>query len=274
MSLRKLLALCVLAGVVLCIAVPVPAHDGRKITVAVNSNWPPMEMKDDAGKIVGYEIDLMNAIASEVGLDVDYVDVSWRKIFSQLDEGRFDAVVASVSITDGRRERYDFSDPYFTAEQVFVVRKAMAGAPLYGKTMAAFKLTTGAEAIRLYQKCNITFYTVEETDRAFSDLSRGFIDGILCDAPLAASYAEHNRKYEGMFTLREATPPEGCPAPREDYGIVVKKGNADLLALINQGLQAVRGKGIEDALRRKWIPDPAPDTREALIQTSSPPEIP
>lgn len=253
MRAKMFRVLFILLGILLCMALTAFTYDGKKITIAVNSNWPPMEMKDKKGKVTGYEIDLINAIASEAGLQVNYVDVPWRRIFNELDEGKYDAVIASVSITDGRREKYDFSEPYFTAEQFMVVPKARVDEPLNGKTIAAFKLTTGAESIRLYQKCNITFYTVEETERAFKDLSKGYIDGILCDSPLAVDYAMFNKKYKGRFAIRTGIIPEGCPAPREDYGIVVKKGNAELLALINQGLQAVREKGIESKLREKWI---------------------
>ncbi|HOS96858.1 MAG TPA: transporter substrate-binding domain-containing protein [Deltaproteobacteria bacterium] len=225
----------------------------KKIVVAVNSNWPPMEMKDKKGKFTGYEIDLINAIAKETGITLKLVEMPWKKIFSELDRGTCDAVIASVSITDSRKEKFDFSEPYFTAEQVLVVPKAKAEEPLNGKTIAAFKLTTGAETIRLYQKVNITFYTVEETEKAFRDLSKGFIDGILCDSPLAVNYALFDKKYKSRFAIKTGTVPEGCPTPREDYGIVVKKGNAELLSLLNQGILSVRGKGIEDQLRQKWI---------------------
>jgi polar amino acid transport system substrate-binding protein len=252
-----------------CMAMTLHAYDGKKILVAVNSNWPPMEMKDQKGRIVGYEIDLINAIAAEAGLQVKFTDVPWRKIFNELDEGKHDAIIASVSITDGRREKYDFSEPYFTAEQLMVVPKAMAEEPLNGKTIAAFKLTTGAETIRLYQKCSITFYTVEETEKAFRDLSKGYIYGILCDSPLAVNYAVYNKKYKGKFAIRTDVIPEGSPIPRENYGIVVKKGNAELLALINQGLQTVRDKGVEGKIREKWIQYEGPVVRDLITRPSS-----
>jgi polar amino acid transport system substrate-binding protein len=252
-----------------CVAMTLHAYDGKKILVAVNSNWPPMEMKDQKGRIVGYEIDLINAIAAEAGLQVKFADVPWRKIFNELDEGKYDAIIASVSITDGRREKYDFSEPYFTAEQLMVVPKAMAEEPLNGKTIAAFKLTTGAETIRLYQKCSITFYTVEETEKAFRDLSKGYIYGILCDSPLAVNYAVYNKKYKGKFAIRTDVIPEGSPTPRENYGIVVKKGNAELLTLINQGLQTVRDKGIEGKIREKWIQYEGPVVRDLITRPSS-----
>lgn len=236
-----------------CIAVTSQAPAARKVIVAVNSNWPPMEMTDKKGKPIGYEIDLINAVAREAGFQVQFTNVPWKRIFNELDAGKYDAVIASVTITDGRKEKYDFSEPYFTAEQYLVVPKANAQVPLNGKTIAAFKFTTGAEAIRLYQKVNITFYTVEESEQVFKDLSKGFIDGILCDSPLAVNYVLFNKKYSGKFAIKTDAVPEGCTSNLEEYGIVVKKGNAELLSLINQGLKAVKEKGLETKIREKWM---------------------
>jgi len=241
-----------LAGILLCVFPGIPAFAVKTLVVAVNPCWPPMEMKDKKGKISGYEIDLIKAMGNEAGFKVKFVEVPWKNILNGLDAGKYDAVLASISITDGRKEKFDFSEPYFTTEQLFVVPKAKAEEPLKEKNIGAFKLTTGAEAIRLYQKVNITFYTVDETDRAFKDLSKGFIDGVLCDSPVAVDYATCN-KYKGKFALTCGVLPEGVQIPKEDYGIAIKKGNASVLDLINQGLQAVKDKGIEGQIRSKWI---------------------
>ncbi len=242
-----------LAGMLLCVFMSTPAFAGKTLVVAVNPNWPPMEMKDTKGKITGYEIDLIKAMGEAAGFKVKIVAVPWKTIFNGLEKGKYDAVLASVSITEARKDKYDFSEPYFTTEQIFVVPKAKREEPLREKSIAAFKLTTGAEAIRLYQKVNIAFYTVEETDKAFKDLSKGFIDGVLCDSSMAVDYATCNKKYKDKFALTTCMLPDGVQIPKENYGIAVRKGNAEVLDLINQGLQAVKEKGIESEIRTKWI---------------------
>ena len=242
-----------LAGLLLCVFMSTPAFAGKTLVVAVNPNWPPMEMKDRKGKITGYEIDLINAMGEAAGFQVKFIEVPWKTIFTGLEKGNYDAVLASVSITESRKDKYDFSEPYFTTEQLFVVPKAKREEPLREKSIAAFKLTTGAEALRLYQKVNIAFYTVEETDKAFKDLSKGLIDGVLCDSPMAVDYATYNNTYKDKFALTTCLLPDGVQIPKENYGIAVRKGNAEVLDLINQGLHAVKEKGIESEIRTKWI---------------------
>jgi polar amino acid transport system substrate-binding protein len=223
-----------------------------------------MEMKDKKGKMTGYEIDLIEAMGEAAGFHVKFIEVPWKTIFTGLEKGNYDAVLASVSITESRKDKYDFSEPYFTTEQLFVVPKAKREEPLREKSIAAFKLTTGAEALRLYQKVNIAFYTVEETDKAFNDLSKGFIDGILCDSPMAVNYAAYNNTYKDKFALTTCLLPDGVQIPKENYGIAVRKGNTEVLDMINQGLQAVREKGIESEIRSKWIKTYELDTGPGL----------
>ncbi len=116
----------------------------------------------------------------------------------------------------------------------------------------------------MYQKVNIAFYTVEETDKAFKDLSKGFIDGVLCDSPMAVDYAMCNNKYKDTFAITIGMLPEGIQIPKENYGIAVRKGNTLVLDLINQGLHAVREKGIESEIRTKWIKTSEPVTGPGL----------
>jgi polar amino acid transport system substrate-binding protein len=255
----KRLIMYILTGILVCLFMGTPASAGRTLAVAVNPNWPPMEMKDKTGKLSGYEIDLIQAIGEEAGFQIQFVEVPWRKIFSGLEEGKYDVVIASVSITDARKEKYDFSTPYFTAEQLLVVPKAKAEETCREKILAAFKLTTGAEALRLYQKNSITFYTVEETENAFRDLSKGLLDGIFCDSPLAMEYTAYNSKYKDKFAIATVTMPDDYVLPKEQYGMAVKKGNAEVLGLINLGLKAVRDKGIEGQIRSRWIRSPELD---------------
>ena len=123
----------ILVGILLCVFPGIPAFAVQTLVVAVNPCWPPMEMKDSKGKISGYEIDLIKAMGNEAGFKVKFVEVPWKNIFNGLDGGKYDAVLASISITDARKEKFDFSEPYFTTEQLFVVPKAKVEEPLRKK---------------------------------------------------------------------------------------------------------------------------------------------
>ena len=250
MKAIKIMLVCIFSVILMCLCMSSLAFAERTLVIAVNANWPPMQMKDGKGNVSGYEIDLLKALAAEAGFKVKLVNVSWRNIFNELGAGKYDAIMASVSITDGRKEKYAFSDPYFTAEQILLVPKAKANAQLQGKTMAVFKLTTGAEAVRSTQGCNIAYYTVDETEQAFKDLSKGFVDGVLCDSPVAYNYAA---KYNGKFALKGDACALAKKSANEDYGIVVKKGDTETLDLINKGLKAVKENGIEAKIKDKWF---------------------
>lgn len=247
--MKKLLS-CFMSVILMCLFMSSLAFAEKNLVIAVNANWPPMQMKDSKGNISGYEVDLLKAIAAEAGFKVKMVNVSWRDIFNDLKAGKYDAVMASVSMTDARKEKFDFSEPYFTAEQILLVPKSKANAQLAGRTMAVFKLTTGAEAVRSTQGCNITYYTVEETDQAFKDLSKGFVDGVLCDSPVAYNYAA---KYNGKFVLKGDACALAKKSANEEYGIAVKKGDSQTLDLINKGLKAVKDRGIEAKIKDKWF---------------------
>lgn len=185
----------------------------RTIVIAVDGDWPPMKMKDDKGNLIGYEIDMIQAMGSQAGFQVSFVEVPWDNIFKELDAGKFDAVLSSVSITDQRKEKYDFSLPYFSAEQLLVVRKPMVSESLQGKTIAAFEATTGAAALGKSELVEKRLYPVEAMDRAFSDLAGSKVDGVLCDTPVAINYAFINNSYKGKFAITSEKSVRAAPHP-------------------------------------------------------------
>ena len=81
----------------------------------------------------------------------------------------------------------------------------------------------------------------------------GTIAGVLCDTPVAINYAFMKEAYKGKFAIASEKTVLGKPSATEDYAIVVKKDNADVLDLINRGLKAIAAKGIDTRLRSKWI---------------------
>ena len=247
--LKKVLSGLVLAilllGVVSC-----AKKEPTKITIASDATFPPMEMVDTNKNIVGFDIDLMNAAAKAGGFTVEFKNTAWDGIFAGLDNGKYDAVMSSVTITDERKKTMDFSTPYINAGQILTVRAdetATSLNDLKGKTVGAQIGTTGAFEIDKVKAANkITEKTYDEIGLAFEDLSNGRIDGVVVDNPTAASYALQNDKYKGKLKT------VGTPFTEEYYGVAVKKGNTKVLDMINAGLKKVTDadhKAIED----KWL---------------------
>ncbi|MCU0521276.1 MAG: basic amino acid ABC transporter substrate-binding protein [Anaerolineae bacterium] len=218
------------------------------IVVATDATWPPMEYVDENKEIVGFDIDLMKAVAEEADLDIEFKNVAWDGIFAGLGAGEYDAIISSVTITDERKEQYDFSDPYINAGQIVVVQadSDITGPDtLSGRVVGAQISTTGAFAIQEMEGVELKEY--DEVGLAFEDLVAGRIDAVVCDTPVAADFALQREEYRAALKI------VGEAFTDEYYGILVQKGNADLLAKINAGLDAVQAAGVDKQLEETWL---------------------
>jgi len=221
----------------------------KKVVVATDATWPPMEMLDASKNIIGFDIDFMNAVAKEAGFKVEFKNTAWDGIFAGLDTNNYDAVISSVTITEERQKKYDFSLPYINAGQVLVVPKTTKGvkalADMKGKEIGAQIGTTGAMEIQKVKGVELKNY--DEIGLAFEDMASGRIHGVVCDTPVAADYALQRAEYKAKFMI------VGEPFTQEQYGVVVKKGNKQLVDLLNKGIKAVQSKGINKELEKKWL---------------------
>jgi polar amino acid transport system substrate-binding protein len=221
----------------------------RTVTIATDATWPPMEMVDKNKAIVGFDIDFMNAVAKEAGFKAVYKNTAWDGIFGGLEAGKYDAIVSSVTITDERKKQYDFSDPYITVGQILVVPKAAKNvktlADLKGKKVGAQIGTTGSFEVKKIEGLELKTY--DEIGLAFEDMAAGRLAGVVCDEPTAANFALQRAEYKAKLQI------VGEPFTKEFYGVVVKKGNKELLDLINKGIRAVQAKKIDEQLRKKWL---------------------
>lgn len=218
------------------------------VSVASDATWPPMEMIDANKTLVGFDIDFMNAVAKEAGFKVIIKNTAWDGIFAGVAAGKYDAIISSVTITEERQKKMDFSDPYVNCGQVLVAFKdstAKSLADMKGKKLGAQIGTTGAMEIKKVK--GVTLKSYDEIGLAFADMAAGRIDGVVCDTPIAANYALQKAEYKGKFKLATR------PFTDENYGIVVKKGNKKLLEVINKGIRAVKAKGIDKELEKKWF---------------------
>jgi polar amino acid transport system substrate-binding protein len=221
---------------------------GKKIIVATDATRPPMEMVDKDKKIVGYDIDFLTAVAKEAGFTVEFKNTAWDGIFAGVEAGQYDAIISSVTITEERQKKYDFSLPYIDAGQILIVPKAEKGtklADLKGKKVGAQIGTTGAMEVKKVK--DVELKTYDEVGLAFEDMAAGRIGGVVCDEPTAIIYALQKDEYKDKFKI------VGQAFTEEHYGVVVKKGNKELQDLLNQGIKAVKDKGLDKPIIKKWL---------------------
>jgi ABC-type amino acid transport substrate-binding protein len=224
-----------------------PAAATRYVRVATNPEYPPFEFVDSEGKLAGFDVELMQAIGREAGFEPEFVQTPFDAILDRLALGDYDAVIAAVTITEGRGELVAFSAPYFETGLVVVVR---GDSPyekpddVNGHIIGALAGTAGeAQAVSRYGEANVRRF--EDAASALRALSEGAVDAVAADMPAAAAYVGANQQ-AGLRLLPDRL-------TNELYGIAVRRGNGDLLAAINDALQRLHANGTYDALYRRWI---------------------
>jgi len=243
----KRFILCILIGLVLVTVLAGCGQKAEKIRIATDATWPPFEYVDEQTKeIVGFDIDLINAIAEKEGLDIEILNVAWDPLLAGIAQCQYDAAISSVSITEDRAKEMLFSDPYFQVGQLVTVRKDNTDIKgrddLAGKVVGAQIGTTGSFAIEDVE--GATLRTYDDIGLAFLDLINGGIDAVVSDNPLAYEYVGKNP--DKLKTVGEVF-------TSEEIGIAVCKDNTDLLAKLNSGLRAVMAEGLIEELIDKWL---------------------
>ncbi|MBT3273162.1 MAG: transporter substrate-binding domain-containing protein, partial [Spirochaetales bacterium] len=160
--MKKLIAAVLIITVVAGIAFGMPKKESGVIVVATDATWPPMEYIDENKDIIGFDIDLLSLAAEMGGFEVEFRNTAWDGIFGGLDNGDYDAVISSVTITVERQAEMDFSIPYINAGQVLIVQNSTSGvttlADLKGKSVGAQIGTTGAIEIGKVSGVNLKTY--------------------------------------------------------------------------------------------------------------------
>ncbi len=231
---------------------PAPAP-AKVYVVGTDAAYAPFESQNEKGEIVGFDIDVVQAIAAKAGIQVKFVNTPWEGIFNTLQQGDRDMIVSAVTITDERKQTMDFSDPYFDAAQLIAVKdtsKVTKFADLKKLKVGVQTGTTGDEAVsKLMGKTSTSIKRFESTPLALKELESGGVDAVVADNGVIAHYVANNPG--GKF--KTVSDKEFVP---EQYGIAVKKGNAELLGKLNQGLAAIKADGTYNQIYAKYFGAP------------------
>lgn len=243
----KKIILAVLIGVLLISVLPGCGQETLKVRIATDATWPPFEYVDEQTMdIVGFDIDLIKAIADEAGLDIEIINVAWDPLLAGMAQCQYDAAISAMTITDERKEVMLFSNPYFEAGQLVTVEfdntDIKSKEDLGGKTVGAQIGTTGSFEVE--KIAGATLKTYDDIGLAMQDLMNGQIDAVIADNPLAMGYADANP--DRLKTV-------GAVFTSEYYGIAVCKDKPELLERINEGLVKVKAEGLIDELILKWL---------------------
>ncbi|MGJ8454671.1 basic amino acid ABC transporter substrate-binding protein [Pseudothermotoga sp. U03pept] len=219
----------------LCLLILAAFVFAKTITVGTSADFPPFEYIEN-GQFVGFDMDLMREIAKLANLELKFVDMSFDSLIPALRAGQIDVAAAAMTITDERRQVVDFSKPYWTADQSIIVKadSDLTITVLFQKGKIGVQTGTTGDlwcTDNLVGKGLLPEKNLKRYDTfvlALSDLLNGNIDAIVLDSPVG------NR-----FAAVKPVKVVGVIVTGEQYGIVVKKGNKELLDKINSALEVL-----------------------------------
>lgn len=222
-----------------------PALAGEKLSaittagvlkIGTEGTYAPFTFHDASGKLVGFDVEIGEAVAAKLGVKAEFIEGKWDGLIAGIDAGRYDAVINQVGITEARKQKYDFSEPYIASKAVLIVRQdnddIKGFADLKGKTSAQSlssnfgKIAQGAGAELVGTDGfdqSIQLVLTRRADATVND-SLSFLDfkKQKPDAPVKIAAEQDNADYSG---------------------IIIRKGEPELLAAINKALADIKADG-------------------------------
>jgi polar amino acid transport system substrate-binding protein len=222
------------------------------LTTCTHLPYAPFQAKDQTGKVVGFDVALIDLVAKKLGVTQAIVDTPFEGIKSgaDLNAGKCDVAAAGMTITDERKKVLDFSDPYFDATQALAVltgNDAKSLDDLVGKRLGVQGGTTGEEYINAQVKdkgLKIVVVSYRDLAALQQALATNQIAAAVNDLPVWNEYIKAN---PGKAVVAAGF------NTGEQYGFAVKKGNAELLKAVNEAIAAARTDGTYDKIYSTWI---------------------
>ena len=231
-------------------AASAPAPAAKVYVVGTDAAYAPFESQNEKGEIVGFDIDVVKAVAQKAGIEVKFVNTPWEGIFKTLDQGDRDLLVSAVTITDERKQSMDFSTPYFDAQQLIAVKgnsKVAKFDDLKKLKVGVQTGTTGDEVVtKLQGKSSTNVKRFESTPLALKELEAGGVDAVVADNGVVINYVANNPSASFKSISDKAF-------QAEHYGIAVKKGNTELLEKVNKALADIKTDGTYNAIYTKYF---------------------
>ncbi len=223
----------------------------EKIRIATEGAYPPFNMKNAKGELIGFDVDIARALCHEMKADCEIVAQDWDGIIPGLLAKKYDAIIASMSITPERMKKVDFTMPYYSNYLRFIAPKGsklkIDADGLKGKTLGAQRSTISSQYLEdNYRKtANIKVYDTQEA--AFLDLKSGRLDAVLVDAYPGYDWLKKPENSDFDFV--------GDKIDIDDkIGIAIRKGDDQLREQFNQALKKILKNGTYRQINAKYFP--------------------
>lgn len=223
-------------------------NGGKVYQIATDTTFAPFEFENEEGKMVGIDLDLLAAIAEDQGFSYELQVVGFNAAVTALESGQADAVIAGMSITDDRKEKYNFSESYYDSGVGMAVKKdsdIAAYEDLNGKTVAA-KLGTegGTFAESIAEEYGFTVTLFEDSSTMYQDVLAGNSAACFEDYPVMGYEISRGMELKLPLNMESGN----------SYGFaVMKDANQELLDKFNAGLKNLKESGKYDEILNSYI---------------------
>lgn len=226
-----------------------PAAESKgSYIIATDTVFAPFEFTDADNNFVGIDVDLLAAIAEDQGFEYELQSLGFDAALLAVESGQADGVIAGMSITEARKEKFDFSDSYYDAGVTMAVAKGSSVASfddLKDQKVAVKTGTNGAEfAKSIAEQYGFEVVEFSDSPTMYQDVITGNTVACFEDYPVMAYNIQQGAGMEMPGDMNESTTP---------YGFAVKKGeNAELLAMFQAGLANIKKNGKYDEIVAKY----------------------
>ena len=217
------------------------------LTFGTNAEFPPFEFVSGSGVIDQYDgidIAIAKQIAEENGMTAAIENMEFASLLIALENGQIDAAIAGMTVMEDRKESADFTIPYYTATQVMIVKEdsdIAAAADMADKKICVVEGYTGEVCVN---EMGYPYEAFKKGTEAVMELVNGKCDVVVIDSATAQKYVNDN---EGLKIVEDASAFES-----EEYAIAVKKGNTELLDMLNSAIEAKLADGTISELGAKY----------------------
>lgn len=216
------------------------------LRIGTEGTYAPFTYHDASGDLVGFDVEIGREIAERLGVEVEFVEGKWDGLIAGLASDRYDAVINQVGITEERQARFDFSKPYIVSKAVLIVKDdnedIASFADLDGKR-AAQSLTSNYG--RIAEEAGASLVGTEGFDQSIQLVLTGRADATINDN---LSYLDFKKQKPDAPVKIVASEAEAAAS-----GVVVQKGNPELVAEIDKALDAIRADGTYETISQKYF---------------------
>ena len=252
MNIIKIIILPVLISLSALLTGCFQSDDSSVLNVGVSADYPPFEFMQK-GKIVGFDIDLINAIAQKLGKTVKIYDMDFNALMPSLNSKRMDLAISGLAPSPKRKKSFDFSYTYFKDTMTIIVKKGSGIQSVDDLTTSTVGVQLGssmeifAKAVIAVDKPSLTIKPLSLNPQIIEELKVGRVDAMVVGKVQAVEFCKANPQLT-YFTVEEKL----TDASTEGYAITFKKGSS-LRNEINQALSEFKKSGYLVKLEQKWI---------------------